>query len=253
MQLELQDVSVRYGAVHALDRVGLTVPSGSTAAIIGANGAGKSTLLRAVTGLVPLAGGRIVVDGEDVGGRQTEQRVRLGIALSPEGRRLFPEMTVAENLLAGAYARRDRGAVPADLEQVYALFPRLRERRGNLGRNLSGGEQQMCAIGRALMAAPRLLLLDEPSLGLAPAVVADMARAIRAIAATGVTVVLVEQNARLALSLSDTGHVLEAGRLARSAPAGDLLGDPEVHRAYFGDAPALPRRENAAVFSPALQ
>ncbi|TDR85269.1 ABC transporter ATP-binding protein [Enterovirga rhinocerotis] len=256
MRLELQDVSARYGAVVALDRISVVVPSGTTAAIIGANGAGKSTLLGTITGLVPLAGGRILVDGADLAGLPTEQRVRGGIALSPEGRRLFPEMTVGENLLSGAYARRDRRAVAADLERVFALFPRLLERRGNLGRNLSGGEQQMCAIGRALMAAPRLLLLDEPSLGLAPAVVVDMARAIRAIAATGVTVVLVEQNARLALALAETGHVLEAGRLVRSAPARDLADDPEVQRAYLGELLPADRRAStngAAICAPVVR
>jgi ABC-type branched-subunit amino acid transport system ATPase component len=193
--------------------------------------------MRAITGLVPLAGGEILVDGRSIGNLPTEQRIRAGVALSPEGRRLFPEMTVQDNLMSGAYLRQDARAVRADLDMVHALFPRLTERQHSLGRNLSGGEQQMVAIGRALMAAPKLLLLDEPSLGLAPAVIHIMAGAIRKIAETGVTVLLVEQNSHLALSLSKTGHVLESGRLVHSAPAADLLADEDLKRAYLGDDP----------------
>jgi len=237
MRLELSDVSVRYGGITALDHVNIMVPSGSVAAIIGANGAGKSTLLRAVMGLVPLSSGTISVAGRLLNDVPTEKRVALGMALSPEGRRLFPAMSVHDNLLAGAYGRRDRRAVAGDLDSVYALFSHLDRRRRSLAGSLSGGEQQMCAIGRALMSRPSLLLLDEPSLGLAPAVVHDMARAIRHVAQTAVTVVLVEQNARLALSLAQTGHVLASGRMVRSAPAADLLADPTIHRAYLGDDP----------------
>ena len=237
MQLELRNVSVRYGAIQAVSDVSLTVESGTVAAILGANGAGKSTLMRAITGLVPLAGGDILIDDHSIGSQPTEQRIRAGIALSPEGRRLFPEMTVQDNLISGAYLRRDKSAVRADLEMVHGLFPRLTERQQSLGRNLSGGEQQMVAIGRALMAAPKLLLLDEPSLGLAPAVIHIMAGAIRKIAETGVTVLLVEQNSHLALSLSKTGHVLESGRLVQSAPAATLLADEDLQRAYLGDDP----------------
>ena len=237
MQLELSNVSVRYGAIQAVRDVSLAVESGAVAAILGANGAGKSTLMRAITGLVPLVGGDILVDGHSISKLPTEQRIRAGIAISPEGRRLFAEMTVQDNLMSGAYLRRDPREVRADLEKVYMLFPRLTERQHSLGRNLSGGEQQMVAIGRALMAAPKLLLLDEPSLGLAPAVIHIMAGAIRRIAETGVTVLLVEQNSHLALSLSKTGHVLESGRLVHSAPAAMLLADDELKRAYLGDDP----------------
>ncbi|MGV0878918.1 ABC transporter ATP-binding protein [Martelella sp. FLE1502] len=237
MRLELDDISVCYGAIKAVREVSLTVESGGVAAILGANGAGKSTIMRAITGLVPLTGGRIVLDGRDISTLPSEQRVRAGVALSPEGRRLFPDMTVHDNLMAGAYLRRDKPAVRRDLDRVHGLFPRLTERSQSLGRNLSGGEQQMVAIGRALMAAPRLLLLDEPSLGLAPAVIHIMAGAIRKIAETGVTVLLVEQNSHLALSLSQIGYVLETGRLVRSAPAAELLQDEELQRAYLGDDP----------------
>lgn len=237
MQLELRNVSVHYGAIEAVRDVSLTVESGTVAAILGANGAGKSTLMRAITGLVPLVQGDILIDGRSIANLPTEQRIRAGIALSPEGRRLFPEMTVQDNLMSGAFLRQDAGGVRADLEMVYTLFPRLTERQQSLGRNLSGGEQQMVAIGRALMAAPKLLLFDEPSLGLAPAVIHIMAGAIRKIAETGVTVLLVEQNSHLALSLSRTGHVLESGRLVHSAPAAELLADEDLKRAYLGDDP----------------
>ncbi len=237
MQLELRNISIHYGAIKAVREVSLTVETGTVAAILGANGAGKSTIMRAITGLVPMASGEIFADGRPIGNLPPEQRTRVGVALSPEGRRLFPEMTVHDNLLTGAYLRRDRPGVRADLEKVYGLFPRLTERQQSLGRNLSGGEQQMVAIGRALMAAPKLLLLDEPSLGLAPAVIHIMAGAIRKIAQTGVTVLLVEQNSHLALSLSKTGHVLESGQLVRSAPAATLLADEDLKRAYLGDDP----------------
>lgn len=237
MQLELRNICVNYGAIKAVRDVSLTVESGTVAAILGANGAGKSTIMRAITGLVPLSAGEILINERPISKLPTEQRTRAGIALSPEGRRLFPEMTVHDNLLSGAFLRRDAQCVRSDLDKVYALFPRLTERQQSLGRNLSGGEQQMVAIGRALMAAPQLLLLDEPSLGLAPAVIHIMAGAIRKIAETGVTVLLVEQNSHLALSLSKTGHVLESGRLVRSAPAATLLADEDLKRAYLGDDP----------------
>lgn len=237
MRLELESISIHYGAIEAVRDVSIDVASGSVAAIIGANGAGKSTIMRGVVGLVPLSKGEIRIDGRTITSLPTEQRTRSGIALSPEGRRLFPEMTVHDNLLSGAFLRRDQAAIRHDLDMVYALFPRLTERRQNLGRSLSGGEQQMVAIGRALMAAPKLLLLDEPSLGLAPAVIHMMASSIRKIAQTGVTVLLVEQNSHLALSLSQTGHILESGRLVRSAPATELLNDEDLKRAYLGDDP----------------
>ncbi|WP_113910555.1 ABC transporter ATP-binding protein [Roseovarius dicentrarchi] len=237
MRLELDNISIHFGAIKAVRNVSIDVPSGSVAAIIGANGAGKTTIMRGIVGLVPLAGGDIRLDGTVINDVPTEQRTRSGVALSPEGRRLFPEMTVEDNLRTGAYLRRDAAAVKGDMDMVYDLFPRLTERRQSLGRTLSGGEQQMVAIGRALMAAPRLLLLDEPSLGLAPGVIHMMAGAIRRIADTGVTVLLVEQNSHLALSLSRTGHVLESGRLIRSAPSAELLQDEDLKRAYLGDDP----------------
>ncbi|MCG5238322.1 ABC transporter ATP-binding protein [Azospirillum doebereinerae] len=236
MRLEIEGLSVRYGAVQALEDVSLVVPSGTTTAIIGANGAGKSTFLKAVAGLVPPQGGRILVEGRDLAALTVEARHALGVVLCPEGRRLFPDLTVHENLLAGALRRKGRAAVAADIAAVYDRFPRLDERRGSLARNLSGGEQQMAAIGRALVGRPRLLLLDEPSLGLAPGMVRVMADAIRAIAAAGVTLLLVEQNARLALTLAATGHVLEAGRRVLSGDAAALIDDPRVRDAYLGGA-----------------
>ncbi|MFT3801824.1 MAG: ABC transporter ATP-binding protein [Burkholderiaceae bacterium] len=232
--LRLDRVGVRYGPIVALRDVSLTITRGSVTAIVGANGAGKSTLLKAIVGLVPLAAGRLALDDRDLAGWPTERRVAAGIALSPEGRRLFADMSVQHNLVVGAARRDDRAAVKADLARVYRLFPALAHRRRSLGRHLSGGEQQMCAIGRALMAAPRLLLLDEPTLGLAPAVIDDLGAAIREIAAQGVTIVLVEQNSRWALSLAQAGHVLESGGVALSAPAAALLEDPRVARAYLG-------------------
>lgn len=233
--LTIDELSVNYGPIRALVDVSVTVPAHSVTAIVGANGAGKSTLLNTIVGLVPAACGRVCFEGQDITRHDTSQRSALGIALSPEGRRLFPDMTVHDNLLTGAYRRRDRGAIARDLERVYAMFPGLHRRGGSLGRHLSGGEQQMCAIGRALMAMPRLLLLDEPSLGLSPAVVKDVARAVREIAREGVAIMLVEQNARLALSLSDRGHVFETGRCVLSAPSAALIQDPHVVRAYLGE------------------
>lgn len=199
--LELSGVSVSYGPVAALRDVSLSVPAGAVCAVVGANGAGKSTLMKAISGLVPVQAGTVSLDGENITAMPAERRVALGLALSPEGRRLFPELTVRENLLMGAYLRRDMTSIRADIERVYDYFPRLRERATSQGRHLSGGEQQMCAIGRALMSRPRLLLLDEPSLGLAPAVTLEVAKAVRLISESGTTIVLVEQNARLALKL----------------------------------------------------
>ena len=237
-RIELRGVSVRFGPITALQDIDLTIPLGATTAIIGANGAGKSTLLRALIGLDPLSAGRIHLDEQDISDWPLERRRHLGLALSPEGRRLFPEMSVRDNLLVGAYLRRDRTGIQRDLKRMLERFPSLAARAGNAAGSLSGGEQQMCAIGRALMAAPRVILLDEPSLGLAPGIVAELAEVITEIAQDGVTVVLVEQNSRLALTLARTGHVLEAGRLVLSAPAQDLLADPRVICAYLGEAPS---------------
>ncbi len=234
--LEIDGLSVFYGAVRALDSVSFSVEQASVCAVIGANGAGKSTLMKAISGLVPAAAGQIRLRGQPIQALSAERRVALGIALSPEGRRLFPELSVRENLLMGAYLRRDRAAIAADLERIYAYFPRLLERERSQGRHLSGGEQQMCAIGRALMSRPSLLLLDEPSLGLAPAVTLEVARAIRQISQDGTTIVLVEQNARLALKLSGRAVVLETGRLTLAGDSLDIMNNPQIAAAYLGHA-----------------
>lgn len=234
--LEIDGLSVFYGAVQALDSVSFSVEQASVCAVIGANGAGKSTLMKAISGLAPAAAGQIRLQGRPIQALSAERRVALGIALSPEGRRLFPELSVRENLLMGAYLRRDRAGIARDLERIYAYFPRLLERERSQGRYLSGGEQQMCAIGRALMSRPSLLLLDEPSLGLAPAVTLEVARAIRQISQDGATIVLVEQNARLALKLSSRAVVLETGRLTLAGDSRDIMNNPQIAAAYLGRA-----------------
>jgi ABC-type branched-subunit amino acid transport system ATPase component len=232
--LELSNVSVSYGPVAALRDISFSVDAGTVCAVVGANGAGKSTLMKAICGLVPVQAGDVSLDGETITDFPAERRVALGIALSPEGRRLFPELTVRENLLMGAYLRKDMPEICEDIERVYGYFPRLRERASSQGRHLSGGEQQMCAIGRALMSRPRLLLLDEPSLGLAPAMTLEVAKAVRLISGTGTTIVLVEQNARLALKLSSSAVVLETGRLALSGPSADIQSNSHIAAAYLG-------------------
>ena len=233
--LELDGVTVAYGSVIALRDVSLVVPEGGIVCILGANGAGKSTLLKAVAGLVPLAGGRIRHNGEDISGMPAYEAVTRGIMLCPEGRRLFPLMSVLDNLRMGAYRLRSRAELARRLDRVFALFPRLGERRQQIAGSLSGGEQQMAAIGRALMAAPRLLMFDEPSLGLAPRIIAEVARIVGEINRAGITVVLVEQNARLALRLSEYGYVLESGRIALKGDSRTLLDDPYVKAIYLGE------------------
>jgi len=234
--LEVTDVSVHYGKIVALKGVTLAVDEGEIVALIGANGAGKTTTLKTISGLRPLSAGRIVFDGTDISRLAGHKRVTAGIGQAPEGRGVFPGMTVQENLLMGAYARKGAAArgVTKDLDEVYALFPRLAERKGQSGGTMSGGEQQMVAIGRALMAKPRVLLLDEPSMGLAPILVQQIFDIIAEINSRGTTVLLVEQNARQALQLADRAYVLETGRVVKGAAAAELLDDPAVRAAYLG-------------------
>jgi branched-chain amino acid transport system ATP-binding protein len=233
--LALEQLQVSYGGIRAVKGVDLHVEPGEVVCLIGANGAGKTTTLRAVTGLVRAAGGRIVYDGAEIGGLRVHQIARRGLALVPEGRGVFAQLTIEENLAMGAYARSDRAGVASDLERSFTLFPRLKERRRQTAGTLSGGEQQMLAIARALMSRPKLLLLDEPSMGLAPLMVEKIFEVIRAIAAEGVTLLLVEQNARLALEVSHRGYVLEGGVVAITGPAPALLGDPRIREAYLGE------------------
>jgi len=233
--LQLEDVHAYYGSIHALKGVSLEVRRGEIVTLIGSNGAGKSTALKAINGLNAARGGRILLDGEDITRLPSHQRVKRGIAQAPEGRRLFPRMSVLENLEMGAYQRSDKAEIAADLERVYELFPRLLERRAQRAGTLSGGEQQMCAIGRAMMARPRVLLLDEPSMGLAPMMVQRIFEVIREINARGVTVLLVEQNALLALGAASRAYVMETGRIAMSGPAEELRRDEGVRRTYLGE------------------
>jgi branched-chain amino acid transport system ATP-binding protein len=212
----------------------MDVADGSIVTIIGANGAGKSTTLRSISGLVPLSQGEIAFSGKRINGLPPEKVVALGIAHVPEGRRVFPDLTVEENLRTGAFLRSDTAEIAKDLDEVFLHFPRLKERRKQWARSLSGGEQQMLAIGRALMSRPKLLILDEPSMGLSPVMVQEIARIVRDIAARGVTVVLVEQNAELALKLARFAYVLETGRVALEGPAHELHDNEHVRRAYLG-------------------
>ncbi len=234
MFLELDNVAVSYGKVSAVRGISMRVDEGRIVAIVGANGAGKSTTLRAISGIAPVKSGEIRFAGDRIDRMPAHRIVGRGIAHVPEGRRIFPDLTVAENLRTGAFLRRDKPAVEADLEAVYARFPRLRERRGQLAKTMSGGEQQMLAIGRALMAKPKLLLMDEPSMGLAPIIVEEIARIIEEISRDGVTVLLVEQNAELALDLADYAYVLEVGSVALEGPADELHDNDHVRAAYLG-------------------
>jgi branched-chain amino acid transport system ATP-binding protein len=233
--LSLEKLEVAYGGIRAVKGIDLAVESGETVCLIGANGAGKTTTLRAITGLVRAAGGIVRYAGEDIGKLRVHEIARRGLAMVPEGRGVFPQLTIEENLAMGAYARKDRAAVKADLDHAFELFPRLAERRRQTAGTLSGGEQQMLAISRALMSRPKLLLLDEPSMGLAPLMVEKIFEVIRAIAAEGVTLLLVEQNARLALETSHRGYVLDGGLVTLSGPARSLLDDPRVREAYLGE------------------
>ncbi len=233
--LSLSDVRAGYGAIEALKGVSLSVGAGETVAVIGANGAGKSTMLMTISGVLRPREGEIRFDGGRIDGLPPHEIVARGVCQAPEGRRIFPRLSVDENLDMGAYAVRDRAAVRAARERVFALFPVLAERRRQAGGTLSGGEQQMLALGRALMTSPRLLLLDEPSLGLAPLLVAQVFRTIRELRAAGTTILLVEQNARAALKTADRAYVMETGRITREGPAADLLHDPAIRAAYLGE------------------
>jgi len=236
MLLEIEDLRVRYGKIEALRGISVKVDQGEIVTLIGANGAGKTTTLKTISGLRAVASGSITFEGRSIVGVAPHKLVSMGICQAPEGRGIFPGMTVVENLDMGAYGRprAHRGELAAEMDRVFGLFPRLAERRGQAGGTLSGGEQQMLAIGRALMAKPKVLLLDEPSMGLAPQLVAQIFSIITEINAQGITVLLVEQNAAQALKRAHRAYVLETGRVVKSAPAADLLADESVRNAYLG-------------------
>lgn len=234
MLLQVNDIHVHYGQVAAVKGISLEVDAADFVALIGSNGAGKSTTLRTISGLEHPSSGSIVFDGEAIEGLSADRIVRLGIAHVPEGRRVFKDLTVTENLRLGAFTRNDQPEIEADLENIFNRFPRLRERKDQMARTMSGGEQQMVAIGRALMSRPRMLLLDEPSLGLAPLIVQEIARILVEINRDGVAVVLVEQNAELALELSRHGYVLETGSIALEGEASTLMNNDHVRKAYLG-------------------
>jgi branched-chain amino acid transport system ATP-binding protein len=235
--LEVLNLQVSYGAIKALDGVSFSVSKGQIVTLLGANGSGKTTTLKAITGLVAPLGGRIVFEGRELQGRPTHEIIRAGIALVPEGRRIFANLSVYENLLLGAYFRRDPPALARDLHFLYKNFPRLAERRSQAAGTLSGGEQQMLALGRALMSRPRLLLLDEPSLGLAPLLVKEVFHIITLLNHRGVTILLVEQNAAAALRIAHHGYVLETGRVVLAGSGAELLAHPQLRQAYLGDEP----------------
>lgn len=233
--LTVDGVKVSYGAIQALKGVTLKVGKGEVVALIGANGAGKTSTLRAVSGMLKPVGGRITFGGEDTTGAKAHTLVPRGMAHAPEGRGIFPNLTVLENLELGAYLRDDADGIAADLEKSYTLFPRLKDRRKQLAGTLSGGEQQMLAIARALLSRPKLLLLDEPSLGLAPQVTETIFRNLREVNAAGVSILLVEQNAHLALNFAHYGYVLETGEVVMAGPGKALLESPEIRKAYLGE------------------
>jgi branched-chain amino acid transport system ATP-binding protein len=236
MLLEIDNITLLYGRIQALHGISLAVDEGEIVALIGANGAGKSTTMRAVSGLRPIASGRIRFAGQDITNLRADLRVIRGISQAPEGRGIFPGMTVLENLDMGAYTRRDRAGIRADLNRVFELFPRLSERRKQAGGTLSGGEQQMLAVGRALMSRPKLMLLDEPSMGLAPMLIQQIFSIITEINQQGTTILLVEQNAQQALSRAHRAYVLETGQIVKSGTGAELLHDSAVKDAYLGVA-----------------
>lgn len=234
MKLEIRDLHVSYGGIHALKGIDLTVEEGQIVTLIGANGAGKSTTLRAISGLQKPQSGSILYGGEELVGLPAKEIVRRGIIHVPEGRRVFPDMTVAENLKIGAFLRKDKDGIASDMDYVYSLFPRLKERSWQPAGTLSGGEQQMLAVGRALMSRPKVLMMDEPSLGLAPLIVKDIFSIIRRVNADGITVLLIEQNANAALRIADYGYVLETGVIALTGTGEELLRNESVREAYLG-------------------
>jgi branched-chain amino acid transport system ATP-binding protein len=232
--LELREVHTYYGNIHALKGISLTVEPGEIVSLIGSNGAGKSTTLNTISGLLRPRLGEVWLEGERVDGTPAHEMVTLGVSQAPEGRKIFGRLTVTENLEMGAFSRTDRAGIKQDMERVFESFPRLRERRKQVGGTLSGGEQQMLAIGRALMAKPRVLLLDEPSMGLAPMLVEEIFNIVQEINEQGTTVLLVEQNAQQALQIASRGYVIETGEIVLQGPAASLLNDPQVIEAYLG-------------------
>ena len=236
--LELKRLQVAYGGIHAVKGIDLAVGEGELVCLIGANGAGKTTTLKGITGLQPVKSGSIHYAGENITGKPAFDLVRKGLSMVPEGRGVFGALTIEENLAMGAYTRSDHVAIREDVERVYALFPRLKERRRQTAGTLSGGEQQMLAMGRAMLSRPKLLLLDEPSMGLAPLMVQKVFETVIAIAKEGVTILLIEQNAKLALEVSDRGYVMESGEITLSGASKQLLSDPKVRAAYLGESAA---------------
>ncbi len=233
--LEVQDMHSYYGSIHALRGVSLTVEEGEVVTLIGSNGAGKTTTLRSINGVLPARQGQVIFDGEEIQAIPAHDMIKKGIAQSPEGRKIFSRMTVRENLEMGAYHRNDRDGIRRDMDRVFELFPRLQERIKQEAGTMSGGEQQMLAIGRALMSSPKLLLLDEPSMGLAPVLVERIFDIIKEINHQGTTILLVEQNANVALEIATRGYVLESGSIVNAAPAEKLRQDPKVREAYLGE------------------
>lgn len=232
--LKVENINVSYGAIHAIHDVSLEVKDGEVVSLIGANGAGKTTILHTITGLTPASSGNIIYDGQDLRKINNSKIVNLGMAHVPEGRHVFTRMSVQENLEMGAYIRNNKKEIQKDLERMYEYFPRLRERRKQVAGTLSGGEQQMLAMGRALMSNPKIVLMDEPSMGLSPLLVKEIFRIIKVLHEAGITVLLVEQNARMSLAVSDRAYVLENGRITMSGKAKDLMADDQVRKAYLG-------------------
>ncbi|MEF9951402.1 MAG: ABC transporter ATP-binding protein [Clostridium sp.] len=233
--LNVNELDVFYGGIHALNKISFNVKEGEIVTLVGSNGAGKSTVLKSISNLIKIKSGNIVFQEEDITKTPSEKIVGKGLIHVPEGRRIFSKLTVEENLLMGAYLRKNKGEIKEDLEYVYTLFTRLRERRKQMGGTLSGGEQQMLAIGRGIMSRPKLLALDEPSMGLAPLVIEEIFQAIKGLNKKGLTVLLVEQNANIALAIADRGYVIEAGKVAFEGKGKELLNDPRVKKIYLGE------------------